>query len=348
MGDGQALGGTVAHYEFVHEKPQRSDGKKYFRRAMGFARAVFFASFFVHNAVMGFLNPSINQKHTMGKKDGVDKGVNAGCFSKINGDVGKFSLRYSRPLRSPNRQFLKMVWGPTSGEQQSPYQPKKLLPLLSGGNLVIGKDGWFIDPPDEDEGSKARVADLYGDQAIPIEIEDQMAWLLYRNGLVITTITGAWPPLFGRPLARRPSPAASCPQSTIWIQPTLSSAVRNPTPSPSSLRAPFSWRPCRRSHPPSPASPPAPTRAWAPVSSTGSFLHPAAPWCRRPRRPLLPSPRWSRPAQPRSTSSPWAPIARMRLMCPPPGSLPPRAGEVRNACCRASNRSAARRRKPCR
>eukprot|EP00291_Cryptomonas_curvata_P001588 CAMPEP_0172181036 /NCGR_PEP_ID=MMETSP1050-20130122/17589_1 /TAXON_ID=233186 /ORGANISM="Cryptomonas curvata, Strain CCAP979/52" /LENGTH=146 /DNA_ID=CAMNT_0012854263 /DNA_START=228 /DNA_END=664 /DNA_ORIENTATION=- len=82
-----------------------------------------------------------------------------------------------------------MIWGRDPREQKNPYEPKKVLPLLSGGNLVIGNDGWFVDAPNEDEASKASVADLYGDQAIPIEIEDQMAWLLYRNGLVITTIT---------------------------------------------------------------------------------------------------------------------------------------------------------------
>lgn len=84
-----------------------------------------------------------------------------------------------------------MIWGKNTGDQKSPYEPRKVLPLISGGNLVIGNDGWFIDAPHEGEENRARAADLYGDQAIPIEIEDQMAWLLYRNGMVITTITGA-------------------------------------------------------------------------------------------------------------------------------------------------------------
>jgi hypothetical protein len=35
------------------------------------------------------------------------------------------------------------------------------------------------------------VGNFYGDQAIPLELADQVAWILYRNGEVILTITGA-------------------------------------------------------------------------------------------------------------------------------------------------------------
>ena len=105
--------------------------------------------------------------------------------------LGAFLSKSSRNLcatQPPQRASKHVV--AMARRDSSPYEPKKMLPLLSGGNLVIGNDGWFIDADSDEGDSKAAVSDLYGDQAIPIEVEDQVAWILYRDGLVITTITG--------------------------------------------------------------------------------------------------------------------------------------------------------------
>lgn len=59
---------------------------------------------------------------------------------------------------------------------------KKVLPLNSGGNLIIAERGWILESLDG-------VDESWGDQAIPIELDDQLAWLLYRDGEVIITIT---------------------------------------------------------------------------------------------------------------------------------------------------------------
>ncbi len=60
---------------------------------------------------------------------------------------------------------------------------KKVLPLASGGTVIIAERGWILETSDG-------VDKDYGDQAIPIELDDQLAWLLYRDGEVVLTITG--------------------------------------------------------------------------------------------------------------------------------------------------------------
>ena len=60
---------------------------------------------------------------------------------------------------------------------------KKVLPLISGGTLIIAERGWILESPDG-------VDEFYGDQAIPIELDDELAWLLYRDGEVVLTVTG--------------------------------------------------------------------------------------------------------------------------------------------------------------
>ena len=66
---------------------------------------------------------------------------------------------------------------------QSRYSPKKVLPLINGGNLVVGANGWFLEGVQDGE-------ELFGDQAIPLELDDgQTAWILYKNGAVVLTIT---------------------------------------------------------------------------------------------------------------------------------------------------------------
>jgi hypothetical protein len=163
-----------------------------------------FLAICLNGMATGFLNPchrySLNQAlRSVGQK----------YISSLNERTCSIPTNELKAWRHRS-QNIQMIWGRKPEELNSPYEPKKVLPLLSGGNLVIGKDGWFIDAPHEDEQSKAKVADFYGDQAIPIEIEDQMAWLLYRNGLVITTITGMpvpdiiWPPVLSVGIADRP------------------------------------------------------------------------------------------------------------------------------------------------
>ena len=73
---------------------------------------------------------------------------------------------------------LRMLLG-----QNAAYSPKKVLPLITGGNLIVANNGWFL------EGVEGG-AELFGDQAIPLELDDgQTAWILYRNGAVVLTVT---------------------------------------------------------------------------------------------------------------------------------------------------------------
>jgi len=44
---------------------------------------------------------------------------------------------------------------------QSRYSPKKVLPLITGGNLVVGTNGWFLEGVEGGE-------ELFGDQATPL------------------------------------------------------------------------------------------------------------------------------------------------------------------------------------
>lgn len=67
---------------------------------------------------------------------------------------------------------------------KSRYELTKILPLNNGGSLIIGRDGWFISSDGEGVGN------FYGDQAIPLELDGQAAWLLYRDGAVVCTVTG--------------------------------------------------------------------------------------------------------------------------------------------------------------
>ena len=90
--------------------------------------------------------------------------------------------RASPPRFRKSALHLEMAW---RGSTQGRYEPTKILPLYSGGQLIIGQDGWFISSADD-----SSVGDNYGDQAIPLELGDQAAWLLYRNGVVIRTVTG--------------------------------------------------------------------------------------------------------------------------------------------------------------
>ena len=67
--------------------------------------------------------------------------------------------------------------------QNAAYSPKKVLPLITGGNLIVANNGWFLEGVEGGD-------ELFGDQAIPLELDDgQTAWILYRNGAVVLTVT---------------------------------------------------------------------------------------------------------------------------------------------------------------
>jgi hypothetical protein len=59
---------------------------------------------------------------------------------------------------------------------------------IAGRNLIIGDKGWFL------EGSTGSDEEMYGDLAVPLEMDDEVRgefteWLLYRDGEVVTTVT---------------------------------------------------------------------------------------------------------------------------------------------------------------
>eukprot|EP00282_Hemiselmis_andersenii_P044454 CAMPEP_0172053524 /NCGR_PEP_ID=MMETSP1043-20130122/4260_1 /TAXON_ID=464988 /ORGANISM="Hemiselmis andersenii, Strain CCMP441" /LENGTH=209 /DNA_ID=CAMNT_0012712795 /DNA_START=42 /DNA_END=667 /DNA_ORIENTATION=+ len=113
------------------------------------------------------------------------------------------SLRSAPPIFGPPLHQRKtrglgldMVWRRST---QASYDAKKVFPLLTGETLIIGKDGWFISSDTSES-----VGNQYGDQAVPLEIDlgytneegevtemgnQQVAWILYRDGDVIRTVT---------------------------------------------------------------------------------------------------------------------------------------------------------------
>ena len=64
---------------------------------------------------------------------------------------------------------------------------QKILPLYDGRNLIIGDRGWYLE-------STTGADELYGDVAVPLEMNDEergefTEWILYREGEVVTTVT---------------------------------------------------------------------------------------------------------------------------------------------------------------
>lgn len=122
------------------------------------------------HTVLAFLDPAPLFRSVGGKSVG-----GQGICSR-NGLLNARQQLRSRPglgLTQPRMQY-----------DTAETKVKKVLPLNSGGNLIIAERGWILESLDG-------VDESWGDQAIPIELDDQLAWLLYRDGEVIITITGA-------------------------------------------------------------------------------------------------------------------------------------------------------------
>jgi hypothetical protein len=113
-------------------------------------------------------------------------------FCKRN-DIDQDSSRVSlRPLHtSPGRAVTRSRPRPPgiqmSAGTDSDKRVQKILPLYDGRNLIIGDTGWFLE-------SSTGEDELYGDFAVPLEMDDEergefTEWILYRDGEVITTVT---------------------------------------------------------------------------------------------------------------------------------------------------------------